>query len=325
MKTQAKPLIFFDQNVMEKMSKKRYKSFQSNVKNLISDDQCNIENRILEDPLFTPFGLVEFAGLKKSEIFDIKYQDQKLNDCQLQSDTEIQESLMPALKIDISNKISKQFLKSRLQEKKNRDWNYLSQYGKRYVDKYINTIDSIYDDLIQNLVLDRLSEINTCARHSPEKVRDIFTKLVIDTVCQENIMGSFRLLCKLLLELKKIKKPDNKLNKKITEILEGLKSFGDLVDCELIHLAFFGSNNRHCNCYTTDLEATIKDRLGLYCKSMNFFIQLHFDYPLYIDLEHTRPKWRCGKVCILDRETGKKIAEISSTKIYKKAPRGLFS
>ena len=88
------------------------------------------------------------------------------------------------------------------------------------------------------------------------------------------------------------------------------------MDCELVHLAFFGSDDKYCYCYTTDDEETIEDRLILYCKSVDYFIKWYFDHEKFN--QYKRPQWRCGKVFILDKNTGEKIKKISATKIYKK-------
>ena len=107
------------------------------------------------------------------------------------------------------------------------------------------------------------------------------------------------------------------IEKLIITICEKLKAKGDLMDCELVHLAFFGSNKRHCHCYTTDDEKTINERLALYCKSIDYLIDWYFNSSSNNN-RYNRPEWRYGKVFILDKETGEKIKTISTIKIYEK-------
>ena len=347
MKTQSKPGIFFDQNIMEKMSKKRNLTFQNNVERLILEKT----NKSF-DQLFTPFGLLEFAGLKKTEIFDIYHKGKKLNEYPFCSYQEIERFIFEkkqhpggkfkaeqdTLREKITQKISREILKNKLKAKKANDLTYLSQYGITYCDKYTKNIDSIYDDLIDNLVLDRLSQINISKLSAEDKKKVmffIFTKLVIGIVCQGKIMGSFRLVCRVSQEIRKDPEQKQLLKSnphwrniilKIDKICENLKPSGDLVDCELIHLAFFGKNNSWLHCFTTDNEKDIIDRLDFYCFYINFLIWLFWDCPQYegnnIAQEYKQPPiWRCGKVFILNKETGEKITKISVKKIYEKQPK----
>ena len=140
-------------------------------------------------------------------------------------------------------------------------------------------------------------------------------------------MGSLRIVNKLFEILKSIE--NKKLNQihKISDFnkinLMRLHSKGDLVDCELIHLAFFGHKNRRVHCYTTDKEQGIRNRLKIYCSTINFLIWFFFDYPKVegaplhpIVKNDPRPRWKPGKVFILDEKTGKEIKQISITRIY---------
>ena len=310
MKKQTIPYIFFDQNVREKMSKKKYKSFQNNVNELAGQ----------RTQRFTAFGLLEFAGLRKEEVFDIQYKDKKLSEYPFHSYEEICKSISN-LKNLIYRKITKNFLKEKLKQKRTMDLEYLNREGLNYIDKYITSIETIYDGLIDNLFLDRLSQINI-SKLSPEDKKRIINKFahdVVGIICQKRNMGGFRLICKIFKEKRGqiVEGETSKIiEKQIITICEKLKSSGDLMDCELVHLAFFGSNNKHCHCYTTDSEAIITSRLILYCKSIDYFIKWHFDCEkLNV---YRRPEWRCGKVFILNKETGDKIKKISVTKIYKR-------
>ena len=326
-KTLYQPYVFFDQNVMEKVSKKRYEPFQDNVNKIMSETNSDPKQRL------TLFGLLEFVGLKKSEIFFNIDKDKKLNNYQLSSYTEV-EGFIPVLEEKIREKISNKWLKEKLEEKRQRDFFHFNKHGLLSVNKYIYIIDSIYENLIYNLLLDRISKINT-SNFSLEDKRNfihLLTKIVISNICQKQILGSFRLVCKLMNEIKKEQKLSGELNKKykffntvktITAITEELKSAGDLMDCELIHLVFFGTDGNYCHCYTTDKEEQIMGRLHLYYRHIHFLIWLFFDYSKlngnFIKEQYTRPEWRCGKVFILNRDTGEKVKEISTTEIYEKS------
>lgn len=325
MKKQTKPYIFFDQNVMEKLSKKKYTLFQRNVKPLIIDKGKDVKQRL------TPFGLLEFAGLNKHELFDIKYHKNPLNEYRIKDFKEIDTHLIPTLENQIRKKISKQFLKEKLEDKKQKDLPYLNERGVSLIDRYIEKMDSIYETLVQSLLLDRLSEVNTSNFSNMDKQKFItgLTGMVMGIICSGQNMGSFRVLCRLIDEIKKeqnrlgeLTTNDKLLAQKIKKVYN-LKSSGDLVDCELVHLAFFGADDKHCHCYTTDDAQQIKERLELYCFYTYFFIWLFFEYPRMknmppsnISKKHIQPEWRCGKVFILNKETGEKITKISVTKIY---------
>ena len=328
MKPQTKPYVFFDQNVMEKISKKRYTLFQRNIESFISEKGIGIKQRL------TPFGLLEFVGLNKKELFDIKHKGQNLNEYPFKSYQEVKD-FMPCLKKKIQSKINKEFLNEKLEHKRQRDFFHFSPYGLKSINKYIEEIDSIYEELVDSFFLDRYSQTNIS--NLSVKDKDLFihslTKDVMAIVCQGQFIGSFRLICKLMIAHKntpvqkgmfKRGSPYFDTMQEVIEICEKLKSKGDLVDCELVHLAVFGTDNRYCHCYTTDSKEDIKERLDLYCKAIHFFIWLFFDYTVQknmpasnISKEYKRPEWRYGKVFILDKETGRKITKISTQKIYK--------
>ncbi len=335
MEEQTKPYMFFDQNVMEKISKNQYDSFQRNVKQLTGKKMQRL----------TPFGLLEFAGLKKSELFDREHNGNKLNEYPFCSFQEI-EDFIPHLRKTIKQKISKEFLRSKLQEKKERETSYLNQWGKGLIDKYISALDKapdprsknkhIYCSVIDNLLLDRVSQINISKLSAEDKKKFITgcVDLTMGILHHNLIMGSLRLVCRVSQETKRDPEQKQLLKNnphwrgtwlKDNKICENLKPGGDLVDCELIHLAFFGNNNKFFHCFTTDNEQDIVERLDFYCFYISFFIRLFFDSTPYkgrppddIAYQYTRPKWRCGKVFILDKNTGTKIKKISVTKIYEK-------
>ena len=325
MKKQTKPYIFFDQNVMDKMSKNQYDSFQHNVKQLTGQ---NIQR-------LTPFGLLEFAGLKKHELFDIKYEGKKLAEYSFRTSQEV-EGFIPDLRDKIEQKISKEFLISKLQEKKKRDISYLNQWGKGLIDKYISALSEepgprsrdkyIYHSIVDNLFLDRLPQINISklSEKDREKVMHHLSHLILKLICEQSNMGSLRLMCKIFKEKRgQIIEGNRKdIEAQIITICDKIKSEGDLVDCELIHLAFFGSNDKHCYCYTTDKIEDIESRLILYGKTAHYWIYKTF-YNIetnnnFIAKKYPKPEWRCGKVFILDKETGENIKKIPVTEIYEK-------
>ena len=320
MKQYPIPYIYLDQSVREKMSKKRFKSFQGNVNSLIGN---NIQR-------FTVFGLLEFAGLKKTELFDIQYKGQKLDEYPFQNYQDVLEC-QSVLKKQVYEKVTKDFLIEKLEKKKEEETPYFNEQGFKYIVKYIEGIkgseevQSIYEGLIDNLYLDRLSQINI-SKLCPEDKKQVicfFINRVIGIISQEKNLGGFRLICKIFKEKDYIVVEGEKsksVENQIFKICGKLKSKGDLMDCELVHLAFFGSNKKHCHCYTTGDEETINKRLILYCKSIDFFIDWYFNSS-YIHSNnngYNRPEWRCGKVFILDKNTGKKIKKVSATKIYEK-------
>ena len=324
--------IFFDQNVMEKMSKKQHKSFQDNAEKLL------LERTRKNQQLLTPFSLLEFGWLNRTEnkIFNIQYKSGRFNEYPFQSYQELDnENIENYLKKQIQQKVTKLSLEEMLKGKKQRESKYLNDRGNYYIEHYIKKIDSMYDELIYNLFLDQLAQINISKFSLIDKWKfiNLCTKCVIHTVCEKRSMGSLRMVYKLFDELRKLPIPDEekekpeflKTNKEIPKILEGssLKSQGDFVDCELIHLAFFGWKNNVCHIYTTDSEPTITTRLKLYCRYIKFIIWFAFEYPklngrplLSQIANNTYPDWECGKVFILNEKTGEKIKKISVTKIY---------
>lgn len=323
--------MFFDQNIMEKLSKKRHTTFQNNVEKLLLERTKNIRQ------IFTPFSMFEFSGYNLKNI-NIKHKNKSLSEYQFQSDKEFQnEDMLNSFKKQIYEQITKSNLKDKLKEKKEKELEYLSKRGIYYIRKYIELIDTsdFYDKLIHSLFLDRISQINTS--QFPLKDRENFrvslTQLVVDAICGKYNLGSFRIICKIFEEMKKEQQQIRKTNKQfqfhnmvkeVQRITEKLKSSGDLVDCELVHLSFFGDKNNICHCYTTDKKDLIVDRLTLYCVYINFLIWMVFDYFKTRGIpvpQYERPEWKCGKVFILNRETGEKITKISVTKIYEEVQK----
>lgn len=315
--------VFFDQNIIEKMSKKTYKSFQDNVNRLVRERGKNIHQ------ILTPFSLLEFIGYDPKKILNVQYKGKSLNEYPFKSFDEFRKET-EFLKGYIHQQIPKTFLEEKFKEKRHEESPYLNKEGFYYLAKYQN-IDILYDILVQNLVLDRLSLINISKFSARDKRRFIFliVQVVLINICQGQIIGSFRMIYKTAQEIIKdsfIKRDSsNNAIKYIRTVTEKMKSSGDLVDCELVHLAFFGSGSAICHCYTTDQTSIIIDRLKVYCAYIKFFIWFFFDSPqLYgeppydIALDYNRPQWACGKVLILDKKTGDKITKIPVTKIYEK-------
>ena len=320
MKQYPTPYIYLDQNVREKMSKKRFKSFQDNVNFLIEKNTQRL----------TVFGLLEFAGLKKTELFDIQYKGQKLDEYPFQNYQDVLEC-QSVLKKQVYEKVTKDFLIEKLEKKREEETPYFNEQGFKCIDKYIEGIkgnegvQSIYEGLIDNLYLDRLFQINISklCPEDKEQVIWFFIDGVIGTIFQERNLGGFRLICEFFKDRKGYiveGEQSKSVKNQIVKICEKLKSKGDLMDCELIHLAFFGSNKKHCHCYTTDDEETINERLIFYCKSIDFFIDWYFNSSHIHSNNngYNRPEWRCGEVFILDKNTGKKIKKVSATEIYEK-------
>lgn len=192
--------IFFDQNVMEKMSKKSHKLFQDNV------DRLLLERTWKNQQLLTPFSLLEFSGYNPKEVLDIQYKNKKLTEYPFQSYDEFDNNLIEHIKKQICEKITKSSLKENLEEKKSRESKYLNESGDYFIDSYIKKIDLMYDDLIDNLFLDQLSQINTSRffqKEDKNRFINLCTKLVIHKVCETGSMGSFRMVCKLYNELRK--------------------------------------------------------------------------------------------------------------------------
>ena len=325
MKQYSTPYIYLDQNIRNKMSKKRFKSFRDKVNPLIGNNTQR----------FTVFGLIEFAGFEKKEwkkLFDIQYKEQELNEYPFQSFQDVL-NCQSILKNQLYDKLPKDFLMKKLEKKKECETDYtaLNEQGLKYIDRFIEGIkgseevQSLYKGLIDNLCLDRLSQINISklCLEDKKKVICFFVNRVIGAVSQERNVGGLRLICKIFNERKNhiVEGEQSKsVEKEIIKICGKLKPKGDLMDCELVHLAFFGSNKKHCHCYTTDNENEIKERLILYCKTIGYFIDWYFNSSHIHSNKngYKRPQWRYGKVFILDEKTGEKIKKISATEIYEK-------
>ena len=326
MKIQDKAYIFLDQNVMNKMVKKDkgYQSFQDNVDKLFKE-------KIYKRQLLTPFSLLEFSGCKRKDISEIKYQGKKFTDFSFSSYKDFNnESIAKHLKEQISKKVTKDFLKEQLKNKRDKEAVYLNEEGFRFIESYTEKIDLFHEDLIDYLFLEQLSQINTSnfPKEDRHEYIGLCSKFVLDFACRKHSFGSFRTVLKLYREWKKIKDKSEffKEQKYVSEILErsDLKLKGDRVDCEIIHLAFFGWENKPCHIYTTDDKDTIKDRLRLYHILVKVIIRYYFEYSapeINKTLTQTknkkkRPEWKPGKIFILKKETGEKITKIPVTKIY---------
>ena len=362
--------IFFDSNVMGPAIHKNHARFQENLSRLIPDKR--------NQRLLTPFSLYEFCGYNLENL-NIQYKGKNLNEHLFKTCEEFDSShLVEHIKNQICEKITKSDLKDKLERKKscvkkfinipsffyrvskknpgfraflkifNRNicglLNNYTKEGKRIIENHIEKIDLMYDDLIQNLLFDRLSsQINIPTEEEFTKVRskfiELYTVLVMSWIRQKRIFGSFRMVNKLYSELRNLpvqnKEKENpkffKTHKEISKIVKGLnlKSEKDLVDCELIHLAFFGWRNDVCHIYTCEREKVIKERLKYYCVFVNAIISLIFDHKIYYDFikcndkelfddikNNKKPEWKLGKVLILNQHTGEKVTEISAWKIY---------
>lgn len=325
--------IFFDSNVMGPAIHKNHVLFQKNLSQLIPDKGSQ--------QLLTPFSLYEFCGYNLED-FNIQYKDKNLNKCLFRTFEEFDnDNLIEHIKNQICEQITKADLKDKLEKKKS--FNYTEE-GIRIIEGCIEKIDLMYDDLIQNLLFDRLSsQINIPKKEEFTKARSKFielcTVLVMSWICQKRIFGSFRMVNKLYSELGELpitEKENHKFletNKKIPEIVEGLnlESERELVDCELIHLAFFGWKHAVCHIYTCEREKIIKERLEKYCVFVNAIISFIFNDKIYYDYianndkllfndirNNKRPEWKCGKIFILNQYTGEKVTEISAAKIYER-------
>ena len=323
-------LVFFDQNVMDKMLKKKYQSFQNNVD--ILRREINYSGQLL-----TPFSLLEFAGYDPKETPDIQYQGKKFTDFSFPSyDDFNNKNMVKHLEEQFYQKVTKNFLKEILEKKKNREKDYFNEEGFRFIEEYIEKIDLFYEDIINYLLLEQLSQINTSKFSEKDRYKYIglCSRLVIDFACKKHSLGSFRVVLKLYDEWRKQPIPQKikenpellEVKKHIPEILgkSKLKSKKDRVDCEMIHLAFFGWEHKPCHIYTTDNKNLITHRLHLYHALVNVIIQYFFEYQptdndktlSQILKKNETPEWKCGKIFILNRETGEKIKKISVTKIY---------
>ena len=334
---------FFDQNVIEKRIKiDPSLQFHKNIESTFL--KPNIKQAL------TPFSLLEFAGVQvKKEIFNIiSYKGEKLS--KYPCKYEELKGLTSDLKKQIREKVTKDFLKQKLIGKKNRESLYLNNVGEKlingYIKYYIN--DNFYNNLIHNLYLDRLPEINTS--NFSKKERDEFNKIhlypfIMRSICDRNrTCGAFRAIKRMdegiCQEINKQEKENLVLNenrKKMKERLDNLnlKSTGDLVDCELIHLACFGYDGHYCRCYTTDKEDIIRERLVFYCTSILFIERWFYEYlPTKTTdwdnyckeyLPAKKPEWKCGRIFILNPDTGEKVKTIPIRKIYENTKKDIDS
>ena len=323
MKTQDTPYIFFDQKVMNKMLKKKHQSFQNNVNTLLQE-----ENEY-SGQLLTPFSLLEFAGCDSKDISNIYYQEKKFTDFPFSSYKNLNnENMAKYLREQICKKVKKDSLKEKLRNKKTEEVDYLNEEGIRFINSYIEKIDLFCEDLINYLLLEQLSQINTSkfSKEDRNKYIELCSHLVIDFARRKNSFGSFRTVLKLYKEWRKQPIPQRikedpellKTQKYIPKILEKskLKSKGDRVDCDIIHLAFFGWNHKPCHIYTSDDKDLITHRLHLYHALVKVIIQYFLEYHQpknnykafsQIQSNNKCPEWKCGKIFILNRETGEKI------------------
>ena len=324
-------LIFFDQNVMEKMSKKGHQAFQNNVDLLLKERAKN------NDLILTPFSLLEFSSCNQKDISDIRYRGVKFTEFPFSSYKNFSnQSMAKYLKDEIYKKVTKDFLKEKLEDKKIREKNHLNNKGFNFIDLYTEKIDLLYEDLINLLYLEQLSQINTSkfSTKDRDKYIDLCLEIVIDYAFKKHSLGGFRTVLRLHKEWgkqpipQKIKEdPElSKRKKTILNIVEQskLKSKGDRLDCDIIHLAFFGGKDKPCHIYTTDDKNLITHRLNSYFVFMELIINYYFEH---FQLKKNRktfsenyepPEWNCGKVFILNRETGEKIKKIPVKKIYEK-------
>lgn len=319
--------IFFDQNVMGPAIHKNHVLFQENLSQLIPDKD--------NQQLLTPFSLYEFCGYK-TEHLNIQYKGKNLNEYPFKNCKEFDNGyLVEHIKSQICEEITKADLKEKLEKKKTFN---CTEEGIRIIEGYIEKIDLMYDDLIHNLLFDRLSsQINIPEKE--DKVRSKFielcTVLVTSWICQKKIFGSLRMVYKLYSELGKLpitkeqKRDYNfmKVQNKILKMTKGLRSTCELVDCELVHLAFFGWKHDICHIYTCEREEIIKERLEKYYVFVNSIINIIFNHKFYFNFikrndsslwdnikNNKRPEWKLGKVFILNQQTGEKVTEIACSK-----------
>jgi len=314
--------IFFDQNVIEKMSKKENQDFQKNVNFLLH------ERAKINDLLLTPFSLLEFCGCNQKDISDIRYKDMKFTEFPFSSYKDFS-SKTNYLTENIYKKVTKDFLKKQLESKRIKNKKYLNQDGFHFIDLYIEKIESLYEELIHLLYLEQLSHINTSKFSKEDRIKyiNLCSKFVINLSYR---FGSFRTVLRIYQEWIKeplpheIKKENPELSKDAEQAEKAirynveqakLKEKGDRLDCDIIHLAFFGKDDKPCHVYTTDSKNLIIHRLRVYCSFMNVITKYYFEH---LQNKEKPPIWNCGKVFILNRDTGEKIKKISVTKIYKK-------
>ena len=324
--------VFFDQNVAAKLSQKKNRTFWENIERHLSDKKEKYFSYL------TPFSLLEFAGVEKKRIFNIPYKGKKWEEYLFSSYGEFdRDSTIQDIKSHFDKQIPKSFLKRKLENKKPEE---LSEYGKLFINSYIEDFDNFYDDIKNYWFLDRMAVINTskCSRQDKDEFIKLWTCLLMEQICS-NRSGNFRIVHKLYGELRK--KPIRKelknntefmmVQKEVPKLLEKsqLKSHGDLVDCDIIYHAFFGRKNCIAHIYTSDPKNIIENRLKLYCFFIKPLINWVFSDKLYLSYikgnaeslyqriqNNKRPKFRCGKVLVVERETGIMTAEIPVAKIY---------
>ena len=343
----------FDQNVREKLSKKGNRG-----ENNIFQDKMHqiVKKEGMRDQLLTPCSVLEFAGCSKKEIFDIKYKGKKWgrDGYKFSSYKEFDDlRVMNHLKKKIEENIPKSSLEKKLKEKRLRESKYLTDQGLYFIDCYIKSLDPLYDSIIDSIVWDRLFEINTSALSNECRwkfINSLTSHIFLHIYKKGKDKGYFRMVYKIWEEVRKLdyKEEDIKedpgafeVHKKILNILGKayLKTKGDLVDCELIHLAFFGSYfgsyqkgaYHNCHIYTTDNKEHILQRLKIYCSYIKFIIEDVLNYKVFLDdikkkdielyyktKNNTLPEWKFGKVFILDKRTGKILETIFAKEIYEK-------
>ena len=318
---------FFDQNVLEKISKAKpeYKTFQENFKNAIMS-----KNGIQALP---PFSFLEFIGVQAKDILKISYKGKLLRDypCRYNELTEITSDIRRQLE----EKVTKKFLHKKLLEKKRTVSDDLNETGNKIITAYDNNYlkDNIsYQSLLYNLFLDRLSQINTSKFSYEEKTefkQKHFYPSIMRNICDKTRTGGGFRAIKEMIEGVSQDIDDKETEKKVKKILQKLKlkSHADLADCELIRLACFGYDGHYCCCCTTDSENLIRQRLDFYCETICFIERFFYErlpktssyWKNYCEqfIPKQGPDWKCGKVIILDKNTGKKIVKIPVVKIYK--------
>ena len=343
MKKSNKICHFFDQNVMEKISRMKpgYKVFQENFNNTLMGGNVN--------QALPPFSFLEFIGVQAKDILKVAYKGKLLRDYAC-GYNELKD-IISDLKKQIEEKVTKDLLQKKLLEKKQAKSDILTDVGYKVIEACDNYLkdESLYQNLLRNLYLDRLPQINTSKFSLEEKTSfniEHYYPSIMRNICDKTrTLGSFRAIIEMIKSsttskeiekrmeniCQKNKNIDYRKNKKaVSKILRELKlkPHADLADCELIHLACFGYNGYYCRCYTADPEELIEKRLNFYCESICVIEGQFYDYlpktgPYWKKhcekfIPRQRPDWKCGEVIILDRDTGQKITEIPVKKIYEK-------
>lgn len=240
--------ILYDQNVASKLSQKENQSFRENIENHFLDTK--------EKYFLTPFSLLEYAGVEKKRIFNIRYKGKKWEEYLFKSYEEFcNEDIIQYIEHYFNEKIPKYCLKIKLKNKRKSP--YLSEFGKCLTDYYINNLDKLFYNRI-NLYFrfDRWAVINIseCSRQDKWRFIRFWTTLFMFQSC-DNQFGSFRIVHRLCDEL--TKEPVSEKLKTNTEFMNvikelrklipkcRLKSYGDLLDCEIIYHAFFCERKLH--------------------------------------------------------------------------------